>query len=98
MRLVLKNSTSNRCGDLQTEPSETSYVELSSANQLFVQTSQSSSQDGKNQSSLADMLMVISTRQLISLWIDQENLRLYGIQKMDPESKDGLSLTSRDQV
>ena len=80
------------------EQSVTSYVELYSVNQLFAKMSQSSSQDGKNQSSLDVMLMETSTKPPILSSTNQASSNLFGLQRMEPNLRDILSLTSRDQV
>ena len=60
-RVALRNSTSSRCGEVPTEPSETSLTALSSESQSSFQTFLDSSQDGPSQSLSEDMLMVTNT-------------------------------------
>lgn len=60
---VSKNSNSSKCGNHQTEPSVTSSMEQSSANQSSSRTFPALSQDGPSPSSLEDMPSVTNTEQ-----------------------------------
>lgn len=96
MRPESKSSTLNTCGKAPMVPSEISSTVLSSENQSSSTTSQDLFQDGKNQSSLEDMLSVINTEPPISQLTDQELSRSFS-EIMKEKKKEWKSTNSKEK-
>jgi len=97
MKIELKNSNSNKCGNPQTEPLETSWTVLYSESQSLSQTFQDLFQDGPSQSLLEDTHMVINTNAKTMLLISQERLNLYSLQKTEVMPLDKRSINSQEK-
>lgn len=83
MKTELRSSNWRKCGSLQTEQSGTSSMVQYSENPSSARMFPDWFQDGLNLSSLADMLTLISTWQLMRLCRSQENSTLNSYLMMD---------------
>jgi len=98
MKQELKSSISRECINLQMVKSETSFKVLFSELQFYAATFHYTSQAGKNQLSLVDMLTVINIKPKILLSKNQENSQWNSYQVMEAKYMNKISLHSQKLV